>query len=252
MTLPRFFICDLELETNKEYTLSPSDSHHAVKVLRLQEGDEVEVSDGKGRGFAARVIATDTSASRVQVTAPLRESRESPLHVTLVQGLLKGDNMDLVVRQAVELGAHRIIPLVTARSVPRLQRQRTLKKRERWLNVARAAAGQCGRDILPDVEIPVDWSDVEGVLESEETALNLFFWEGEKSQVLHGPESGITRIAVFVGPEGGFNREEAGELKSKGVQVAGMGPRILRAETAATAALTLVQLIYGDLGGLQE
>ncbi len=252
MTLPRFFICDQSVEAGRECFLSSSDSHHAGSVLRLKKGDEIEIADGRGSAYRAKIVELDPSATRVYLEEPINEEREPCLNITLVQGLLKGDSMDLVIRQSVELGVNRVIPLVTARSVPRFSDKRAFKKQQRWEKIARSAASQSGRTVLPEVDPLCGWEELNKLAQEipeMEEAVKLFFWEGAKNREIPRPPRKAKRVLVLVGPEGGFNQAEARELESMGFQASGMGPRILRAETAAVAALTAVQLMLGDLGG---
>ncbi len=246
---PRFFIIDKPLTTGQTIRLTTDDSHHAFKVLRLQIGDFVEISDGKGKCFEAEVTDASKVSVEVLIIEQINEKTEPPIDITLMQGLLKGRKMDLVVHQAVELGVTRIIPLVTRRSVPVLKdKDNGGGKAGRWQKIAQAAAAQCRRGIIPLVEAPLllEELDLKYGLKDE---LILAFWE-------EGKDKGIpfakmkhknSGISVIVGPEGGFDAIEIEFLKQKGVLVAGLGPRVLRAETAAVVALALVQAGLGDL-----
>ncbi len=251
---PRFFLTDKKLKTGETEYLTPDDSYHAFKVLRLQKGASVEISDGKGSCYSAEVTDSDKNAVIVLLKQPIDEKPEPPFNITLMQGLLKGRKMDMVVRQAVELGVTRIIPLITHRSVPLLKdKDSGGEKSGRWHKIARAAAAQCRRGIIPQVETPVFLE--ESVLQHDlKNNCFLTFWEEKKDKMI--PVANIKKtmhnksgIAVFVGPEGGFEAEEIELLKKSGAYVAGLGPRVLRAETAAVAAVTLVQAGLGDLQG---
>ena len=177
----------------------------------------------------------------------------TPVAITLAQGLLKGRKMDLVVRQAVELGVARIVPLITARSVPALEGQRADTRTERWQKIARSAAQQSRREIIPRVEAPVPLDDF-CAGHGSGGGIVLVFWEGKKKKGLlfernGGSSRGVSRITVVVGPEGGLSVEEIESLKRCDAIIAGLGPRVLRAETAAVVGLALVQALLGDLVG---
>lgn len=251
---PRFFITETTLNTGKTACLSPDDSYHVFKVLRLQTGDIVEVSDGKGDCYIAEVTFSDKKSVSVLLKEPLTEKSEPPVKITLLQGLLKGRKMDLVVRQAVELGVTRIMPLMTSRSIPVFKDgDHGGGKSGRWQKIARAAAAQCRRSIIPTVEVPLllKEANFKNIFKEE---LLLVFWEEEKDKPI--PFANINKemqkasgISVFVGPEGGFDHTETELLRQKGALVAGLGPRILRADTASVAAVTLIQYGLGDLQG---
>jgi len=251
---PRFFILDRSPAVGGKYLLSVDDSNHASNVLRLKEGSAVEISDGAGRCFMAEI--TGIAKKAVEGTdqrAYAAEAEASIGHPPLVQGLLKGRKMDLVIHQAVELGAARIIPLITARSIPILKDHRIRNRTERWQKIARSAAEQSKREIIPRVEMPVSIENLYADYNLKDEIV-LVFWEGEKGKSLplkQGDNSLHTAsgVTIIIGPEGGFPAEEIEYLKRHQTIIAGLGPRVLRAETAAVAGLTLVQALVGDLQG---
>ncbi len=250
MTLPRYFLENQALREGDIFSLDKEDCQHARKVLRLREGDQVEVSDGQGRHFSAFLREAEGNSLAVELGQEIWEDPESPLETTLVQGLLKGDKMDQVIRQATELGVDRIVPLFSYRSVARFGQEKAEKKVQRWQRIARGAASQSRRSLIPRVEAPIAWEELPEKLVLVEGALNLLFWEGE-DQRPYPREAGMKwpRVNLLVGPEGGFHQEEVVPLQEEFLTVS-IGPRILRAETAAVAALCMVQLLYGDMGGL--
>ena len=170
-----------------------------------------------------------------------------PIELTLAQGLPKGDKLDAIVRMATELGATRVVPLVCRRSVVRMEPGRSAARRVRWERIAREAAKQCGRTSVPDVCAPaplVRWLE-----DAREPGLLLCLWEAE-STLLDAvlPAECPARITLVVGPEGGLAPEEVADLRAAGAVLAGLGPRILRTETAGPVGLALLQSRYGDLG----
>ncbi|MGB4617855.1 MAG: 16S rRNA (uracil(1498)-N(3))-methyltransferase [Dethiobacteria bacterium] len=247
--MPHFFLEGEKLEAGRKVRLKEEDTFHAYRVLRLRPGDEVTLADGQGKACRGVIAASGAAGVEVQVTGPF-PAAESPLEVTLAHSLSKGEKMDLVVRQAVELGVRRIIPLVTERSVPRLTPDREEKRLRRWRSIARSAAAQCRRAFLPQVE---RLHSLAYSLEWIEGCLALVPWEEEREagfmDLREQPFPGPGAVLVFIGPEGGFSREEVELLTGAGAHRIHLGPRILRTETAAVVALALIQARWGDLGG---
>jgi 16S rRNA (uracil1498-N3)-methyltransferase len=244
-----FFVEGARLASGQVVELAPGDANHARRVLRLRAGSPVAVADGRGAVFLGAIASTGPAAVRVRLGEPL-PAAESPLEVTLLQCLLKGDKMDLVIRQAVELGAARIIPVIAERSVPRRSDGDAAGRLPRWRAIARAAAAQCRRAVLPAVEPLQDFAQA---LAGAGDQPLLAPWEEEKMSGLSElfgqlfPAHGA--VSVLIGPEGGFSEPEAGALAAAGARLVHLGPRILRAETAAAVTLALVQAAWGDLGG---
>lgn len=248
-----FFKESAALEANRELSLDAEDHNHAYRVLRLRKGAPVAVADGKGAAYHALVDSIDSQAVIVRLVAPV-QTNEPALRVTMLQSLTKGEKMDLMIRQAVELGVARIVPVVTQRSIPRLSGPREASRLERWRKITRAAAAQCRRAMLPQIE-PVCGFDK--ALEMVNGQPALVPWEMEKDSGLYDlllklrPAAGA--VLLFVGPEGGFSRSEMTALSAAGAVSVHLGPRILRAETAAITALAVIQSVWGDLsskGGL--
>jgi 16S rRNA (uracil1498-N3)-methyltransferase len=211
--------------TPGELILPPVEAHH-LKVRRVRLGEGVVVLNGRGQEARGLLVARD----RVMVEEVRKNlSREPGVRLTLYLGLLKGEKMDLVVQKATELGVEAVIPLVTGRCVPRPRPSRV----ERWRAIAREALKQCGGTLLPRIEAPMELARV--TLEGEGWLL----WEGEGHRFL--PRDGVEgRVALAVGPEGGWEPQEVDFLVSRGFQPVTLGPRILRAETAAIVGAGLL------------
>ncbi len=244
-----FFLEGKSLVSGEEVSLASRDINHAYKVLRLKSGDKLVVADGFGLAREGEVTAASSSEVFVKLGNKLPCS-ESPLNITLFQALTKGDKMDLIIRQAVELGVNRIIPFKSKRSIPQRSKRQDEKKAERWYSKVRSAAAQCRRASLPTLE-PV--SSFDQILPRVGEALTLVPWEKEETVSLtsllkQSCPAGKT-VFIFIGPEGGFEKFEIEALQEAGAIAVHLGPRILRAETAATAAITLVQSAWGDLSG---
>lgn len=257
-SVPRFFISG-NIRAGDTVTLNAEDSYHANKVLRLKKGDSAEVCDGRERVFIAIILSSAKAEVTLALSKEVKEKSESFLQLTLYQGLLKGKKMDTVVQQAVECGVSRIVPLETMRSVALIKdRDHGAEKTERWQKIARSAASQSRRGVVPVVHKPVSLADIiaSGITGG---GLNVIFWEESKEKSLPLKEckeilSENPVVNIIVGPEGGFDPSEAGLLRrSNNIFIfAGLGPRIMRAETAAVAALILIQAMLGDLQGDQK
>lgn len=241
-----FFLEDQELTSGLKVNLAEADHNHAYRVLRLKQDEKVGLADGRGRAFIARVIAISSKGIELELSEEI-PSAESPLKITLAQGLLKGDKMDQVVRQAVELGVNRIQPLITIRSIPHREHRQENKKLARWQNIARSAAAQCRRPYIPEVDKVLT---LENWLSQKGREQIVVPWEEEKSlsftRLLEAKPS-TEAVAALIGPEGGFGKEEIELLSAQGAIAVSLGPRILRSETAAIAFITMLQSAWGDL-----
>jgi 16S rRNA (uracil1498-N3)-methyltransferase len=222
-------------------TLSPEEARHASQVLRLTPGTSVELLDGMGGLYRAELVQVSKAGvvARIEAELPNAEPRT---RVTLYQGVAKGEKMDWIVQKAVELGAFRIQPVCFARCVAQGQH-----KAERWQRIALEAAKQCGRGRIPKVEEPLPLQAALESLARHEQCL--VPWEEERSAAL----SGLLRpdaldIGLIIGPEGGLDPAEMDMLSTCGAVSVTLGPRILRTETAAVAALTMVLAAMGDMG----
>lgn len=247
-----FFLERQRLAGGLEVELDEQDLTHAFRVLRLKPGDSVAVADALGTVFSGRITVSEPKKVRVCLHDEL-SSAESPLNIALYHSLSKGEKMDLVIRQAVELGVRRIVPVVTTRSIPELDSSKEKKKNQRWQNIARSAAAQCRRAYLPRVERV---RSLNTILPEFGRHRTLVPWEEESGGSLEGflkqpcPED--KAVSLFIGPEGGFDAGEIRAARDAGAQIVHLGPRILRTETAATAALAMIQAAWGDLGQERE
>ena len=229
-------------------TFSRDESRHLARVLRLPPGATVIAVDGSGRDYTVRLDTVGATTTGTIVGEAAHDA-ESPFPITLVQGVPKGDKLDDVVRAATELGVARIAPAFTARTVVKLDTARAGTRRTRWERIAREAAKQCGRSRLPVIEAPRPLAELLAEAAPAGT-LRLCLWEAERTPLERAlaaaahPSSAI----VVVGPEGGLTREEADAARAAGFHLAGLGPRLLRTETAGPAIIAVLQFRYGDLG----
>jgi 16S rRNA (uracil1498-N3)-methyltransferase len=232
-----------------EVSIIGDDAYHLVRVLRVKPGDELVVVGQDGQASEAVIHSVTTACVTAVLSSGIDRSVEPPVSVWLAQGLPKGDKMDLVVQKAVEIGAQRIIPLATDHSVVRYDEAKQRSRAARWQKVAGEAGKQCGRGRIPEVTNVITLPELLAGLEPGATLLMLY--EGETTngirQVL-GNYAGGT-IVLLIGPEGGFSTTEVELCRKHGAQIVTMGPRILRTETAAIAALAIVMYQCGDLGG---
>ncbi|HEU4340632.1 MAG TPA: 16S rRNA (uracil(1498)-N(3))-methyltransferase [Candidatus Binatia bacterium] len=246
--MPRFFIAKKNIQGNRGIVVG-DEVDHLRKVLRLGAGDSVTLFDDEGREHTAVIRDLRGGEAEVEILSSYPTERESPLQVALALALTKGEKMDWVVEKATELGVHTIIPFVSKRTVPKLDDRKIAKRGERWQKIALSAAKQCGRTRVPAI-LPL--SDFHELIEQPRSdTLKLLFWEQETRRTLkevHASRAAATSILLVIGPEGGFSSEEASLAIAHGFQSIHLGRRILRAETAAITAISLVQFLWGDLG----
>lgn len=229
---------EAELQAGFRFELPEGAAHHAARVLRLRDGDAVVLFDGRGGEYEAR-LSMPGKAVWAETGERRDPARESPLAVTLVQALSSSDKMDLTIQKAVELGVATIQPVVSAKSVVRLSAEREAKKLAHWRRIAIAACEQCGRNVVPPVAEPV--------------TLDRYRAPADASKILLSP-SGTRRlrdlaktpVVLAAGPEAGFSEEEEKMLERAGFVPVRLGPRILRTETAALAALAALNALAGD------
>jgi 16S rRNA (uracil1498-N3)-methyltransferase len=217
------------------------------RVLRLRVGDEITVFDGTGPEWAATIAAMTRSTVELVLGEAHEPAIESPLKVHLVQGISRGERMDFVVQKATELGVERITPVLTEYGVVKLDDERAAKRREHWENVAASACEQCGRTRLPLVDMPLPLKHWFGARQTG-AGVGLVLAPGA-SIPLASVAAPQTKVCILIGPEGGFSQTEIEDAEVAGFTTVSLGPRILRTETAAAAALAVMQANWGDLKG---
>jgi len=217
-----------------------------VRVLRLKAGDAVVLFNGDGAEYTAIISEAGRDRLALDVTGRTAVDRESPLAVTLAQAVSGGERMDYTVQKAVELGAAAIQPLTAERSVVRLQGERAAKRAEHWQAVVVASCEQCGRNRLPQV-LPLLAFDayLAGQAARRDGALRLML-SPRSARGLRDLDRPAGAIVVLAGPEGGFSPQEERAAEQAGFLPARLGPRVLRTETAAVAALAVIQTLWGD------
>ena len=245
-----------EIKGNR-ITISGEKARYLISVLRCSAGDELQVFDGEGSLYKSKIAGIENKKVIIDLLEQISLDAESPLNLTLVQGILKGEKMDMVIQKATELGVKEIIPAITERS-----QIRHTRKVDRWRKIAEEASKQSGRTMIPVVHEPMEFSiffesfvnfhKINGFIFWEEGGLSLK--EAIKQSAVsiqHSENSQLStlnsQLFVLVGPEGGFSREEVNLAVSKGLITVSLGKRILRAETAAISAVALIQFLLGDI-----
>lgn len=243
MRLTRVHVVD-PLIPGRRHTIEGDAANHIARVLRLEPGNPLTVFDGRGGEYAARIESFRKGAVIIEVHERSTSTRESPLSLTLAQGVSRGERMDWVVQKATELGATRIIPILTERTVVKLDVKQSARKLAHWQGIAVAACEQSGRDQLPDIVVPLDLHDFLHAVDPLATRLLLSPTGTQRVNDLKAPER---KVVVLIGPEGGLAENEQRAAIGGGFIAVRLGPRVLRTETAAVAALTLLQHQFGDL-----
>ncbi|WP_260957506.1 16S rRNA (uracil(1498)-N(3))-methyltransferase [Pseudomonas citri] len=238
MRLSRFFI-DTPLSLG-DHELPEAQAHYIGRVLRMAEGDAVQVFDGSGQEFRGTLAEIGKKRVRVQLDEQFAGQPESPLHIHLGQGLSRGERMDWAIQKATELGVNEITPIFSERCEVRLKDERADKRLLHWRQVAISACEQCGRSTVPVIHPPLllaDW------LKQTEAELKLVLHPVAEPLVSHAKPQAL---AFLIGPEGGLSDAEVEQAKSAGYHAARLGPRVLRTETAPVVALAVAQQLWGD------
>ncbi|MFU0799704.1 MAG: 16S rRNA (uracil(1498)-N(3))-methyltransferase [Xylanivirga thermophila] len=243
----RFFIDPCNIDDGTVH-INGEDVKHMTKVLRLKQDDPVELCDGMGNDYLARIIYIGKHEVKAEIEDRSISQGEPKIKVSLYQGIPKGDKMDTIVQKSVELGVYEIIPVVTSRTVIKIRdEEHGNTKVKRWQKISREAAQQSKRGIIPTVHMPIS---IEEALDLSKHDLKVMLWEDErkisfKSLIEAGKQS--ASMAFFVGPEGGLALEEVDMAIQYGWDVAGLGPRILRTETAGMALLSATMFYMEEM-----
>jgi 16S rRNA (uracil1498-N3)-methyltransferase len=238
---PRFYV-DAALRAGSNCLLPEDSAHHAVHVMRLREGDEATLFNGRGGEYAARVASIQRLRVSFDVLQHHALERESPLRMVLVQGVSSSDRMDYTVRKAVELGVAAIYPVLATRSVARPKGERADNRRAHWQKVAISACEQCGRNQIPEVHPLLS---VDAAL--RESIEGFKFLLSPRSELKFSKSIPAAASFVFAaGPEAGFDADEEAAFAKAGYTPLKLGVRVLRTETAALAALAALSALRGD------
>jgi 16S rRNA (uracil1498-N3)-methyltransferase len=250
MTLQRYFI-NREDWTEGSVLIKGEDAHHILRVMRYTVGDQIICNQPEGKAAVCVISETEKNKVVAKIENDLHVSTELPVHVTIAQGLPKGDKIDLILQKGTELGAHAFIPFQAERSVVVWDDKKIEKKLKRFRKIIKEASEQSQRNMLPEVTAPMDLQDL--IEESKTYQVKIFAYEeeakvgdphsfGEKVKKLVEGD----RVLLAVGPEGGFSRKEASLLQEQGFQPVRLGPRILRTETAPLYALASISYHFEE------
>ncbi len=242
----RFIISSEQLNKPRPYIDGP-DAHHLRVVLRSKPGDWIDVLDGRGKAYRARVVELEQGRVYIALESALPEPPGGIPEIILAQGYLKDKKMDDLVRPLTELGIARWVPVMARRSIPAPDDKRLQSRYARWQKISLEAVKQCGRRRPMTIDPPT--SLVEALKKAGSCDVKLVFWEGlsESDNAPLSPVAEPKSVFALVGPEGGFDQDEVELALQAGFVAKSMGPRILRAETAALAAAVLLQSIFGDM-----
>lgn len=231
---------------NSKLELAADKARYLGRVLRLRVGDNLSVFDGQGSEFSATITAIGKATATLRVDDKVAVTTESPLRVHLVQGISRGERMDFVVQKATELGVKRLTPVLTDFGVVKLDAMRSEKRREHWQKVATSACEQSGRVRLPLIDTPITLKNWFGN-KPKQVDSEIILRPGA-STPLAEIDSPATKVCVLIGPEGGFSDTEFDDAEIAGFRPVSLGPRVLRTETAAIAAIAVLQSLWGDFG----
>lgn len=240
MRIPRIYLSGLLLN-DTEYSLSKQASQHVSKVLRLKKGDELVLFDGNGWQATARISETSSKQTLVKTAEESQRSPPPRINIHLGLAISKGDRMDYAIQKSVEAGVNAITPLITERTVVKLDDKRAQSRHEHWLNIITNACEQCRQNYLPElhaVQSLTDWA------QTPTESLKLVF-DAEAPKTLYDLQPQQT-IQFTIGPEGGLSQKELTLLTRLGFDSVRMGPRIFRSETAAVSACVMLQTLWGD------
>ncbi len=243
MRLTRIYVPE-PLEAPGEFTLPTQAGAHLTRVLRLEAGAKIVVFDGRGGEYAAE-IASAGKQVRARVLRHDPVERESPLHITLLQGVARGERMDLIVQKATELGVARIVPVLAERSVVKVDAKQRERKREHWQSIVVSACEQCGRNRVPAVHDAVALGDALKLL-PEGGMRCLLAADAPDSLAQAATRAAGAKLVLLIGPEGGLADGEQKFALANGFIACRLGPRIMRTETAGLAALAALQAVAGD------
>ncbi len=240
MRIPRIYL-DQSLDSGNTVQLSTEAHRHVINVLRLREEDKLIIFNAQGREFNAFISKIDKKYTSITIEQPQENNTTSPLDIELGLSLIKSDKLDFAIQKSVELGVTSITPLSADRSTIKLDSKRELKRLAHWQGVIQSACEQSGRNFLPELNA---LQNISSWLESSNTPGIIFEPRASISLTELSPGK---KIRIIIGPEGGFSKNELKEITQHQFKQVKLGPRILRAETAAITAIAALQLLWGDL-----
>jgi 16S rRNA (uracil1498-N3)-methyltransferase len=245
----RYFFIEKSEREDSILNITGPDARHIKTVLRMKPGDKIGLFDGKGFEYEAKIVDLSPGSVQVSLIRRFPSTAESPLQIIVAQAFLKEKKMDGLVRQLSELGIIKWIPFIAERSIPRPDKKQLLTRTKRWEKIAKEALKQCRRGCMMKIGETVSFEEMLNL--GQVCDLKVAFWEDELQPAhanLLGSGDQIDTVFALIGPEGGFTQKEIEKAKDRGFTTVGLGPRILRAETATVAACVLLQYLFGDMG----
>jgi 16S rRNA (uracil1498-N3)-methyltransferase len=243
MTAPRIYQ-PVPLSPGRLHYLSPQAARHLVCAMRAKIGDRLVIFNGEGGEYPAEIISIHKDKVGVMIAAFVARESEPPISLHLAQGIARGEKMDWIVQKAVELGATRIVPLLTERCNVKLDAERAQKRIQHWRAIAISACEQCGRNRVPEIAPVIALGAFLPVADAEQ---RFVLSPSAQDQITAFKPSKPASIVLLIGPEGGLSGQEIDMAIQHGFAPLNLGPRVLRTETAAVAGLTALQLQFGDL-----
>jgi len=245
LIMPHFFVSPQDINGNK-VLITGGEARHIVTVLRMKKGDELDIFDGSGKEFRVRILEIDRLGGLPKITAGIiaqkRVERDPNLKITLFQSIPKGNKLDFIIQKSTEIGVSEIVPVITERTIVRVDSKRSKERAFRWQKIAQEAAKQSGRNTVPKVGPILDFSQALNQFSERRPHTGIIAWELEDKNHLREVLKGSVGVAVsnfalsvFVGPEGGFTAEEVERARRAGVVPVSLGYRMLRTETAGLA-----------------
>ena len=240
--MPRLFV-NQTLAIDTVIDLDADVTHRLNKVLRARVGEALVFFNGEGGEFTGELLSLNKKSAQAKLTHFEQIDRESGLQINLIQGISRGNRMDYTIQKAVELGVTGVIPVETTRSVVKLTNARRENRHEHWLGVIHHACEQCQRTGVPKLSPAIALSEIKGLPNIESS----YFLDTQSTTALAVDDKPDKACYIIAGPEGGFSDEEREWIRGLGGKAIKLGPRILRTETAALAALSIMQHLWGDL-----
>lgn len=245
----QFFIQPENITENDILITDEQDINHIKNVLRMRQGEKIALyCEASGKEYICSVEELGEGGIRARIEDINGQSRELPVRITLFQGLPKGDKMELIIQKAVELGAAEIVPVAMKRSVVKLDAKKAAKKVQRWNEIAKSAAKQAKRTLIPEVKPVMSWR--EAVEYGKSLEMLLLPYEGAEgighSREVLASVKGRQSLGIYIGPEGGFQEEEVAQAEEAGAQTITLGHRILRTETAGMAVLSILMFMLEE------
>jgi len=243
--MQKFIITEIK-ELPSKACITGQDAKHIFKVLRKKRGDNIAITDGKGKDYNSIILNVTPESIEIKIIEQFNSITESFIYITLASGMLKDKKMDFVIKHITQLGVQKWIPFFCERSIPRPNIIKMEKRKKRWESIAKESLKQCNRSCLPEISEPLNFETL--IKQSENHDLKIAFWEksDHKIKTLQNSVS-PKKIILLIGPEGGFSKKEILMAREKGFLSHSLGPRILRAEIASIASCTLIQHLFGDI-----